>query len=57
MTNSEKIKIKLANAGLDNNQIEQLLNQDQIEEETINDLCVLLEKINYKFIKKHNKKY
>ena len=57
MTNSEKIKIKLANAGLDNNQIEQLLNQEQIEEETINDLCVLLEKINYKFIKKHNKKY
>ena len=56
MTNSEKIKIKLANAGLDNNQIEQLLNQEQIEEETINDLCVLLEKINYKFIKKHNKK-
>lgn len=53
MTNLEKIK--LANAGLDNNQIKQL-NQNQITEDTINDLCSVLEKINYKFIKKHNEK-
>ena len=57
MTNLEEIKIKLAKTGLDNNQIEQLLNQGQIEEDTINDLCAILEKINYKFIKKHNKKH
>ena len=56
MTNLEKLNIKLANAWLDNNQIKQLLNQEQISEKTINELCVLLEKTNYKFIKKHNEK-
>ena len=56
MTNSVKLNTKLSNAGLDDNQIKQLLNQEQISEKTINELCVLLEKANYKFIKKHNEK-
>jgi hypothetical protein len=56
MANLVKSNIKLANAGLDENQIKQLLNQEQISEEMINDLCIILEKVNYKFIKKHNEK-
>lgn len=56
MTNSIKFKIKLSNAGLDDNQIEQLLNQEQISEKIVNEVCTFLEKTNYKFIKKHNEK-
>ena len=56
MTNSVKLNTRLSNAGLDDNQIKQLLNQEQISEKTINELYVLLEKVNYKFIKKHNEK-
>lgn len=56
MTKSVKSNTKLANAGLDEDQIKQLLNQEEISEEIINDLCIILEKANYKFIKNHNKK-
>lgn len=46
---------KLVNAGLEEEQVSQLL-ADPISDKTINDICVLLEKINYKYIKERNKK-
>lgn len=57
MTNSN-IKIqkdKLMDVGLEEEQISQLL-ADPISDETINEICILLEKTNYKYIKERNKK-
>lgn len=56
MKNSVKLKNKLVEVGLDEDQIEELLNDDQMSEEIINDICIFLEKTNYKFIKEHNEK-
>lgn len=56
MKNSVKLKNKLVEVGLDEDQIEELLNEDQMSEEIINDICIFLEKTNYKFIKEHNEK-
>lgn len=53
---SVKLKNKLVEVGLDEDQIEELLNEDQMSEEIINDICIFLEKTNYKFIKEHNEK-
>lgn len=46
---------KLANAGLEEGQINQL-SEEPISDKTINDICILLEKINYKYIKERNKR-
>ena len=57
MTNSSMTiqKNKLLNVGLEEEQISQLL-ADPISDETINEICILLEKSNYKYIKERNKK-
>lgn len=46
---------KLVNAGLEEEQISQLL-ADPISDNVVNNICILLEKTNYKYIKERNKK-
>lgn len=53
--NMEIQKNKLANVGLEEEQINQLL-EDPISDKTIDDICILLEKTNYKYIKERNKR-
>lgn len=54
-SNIKMQKNKLVNAGLEEEQISQLL-ADPISDNTVNAICVLLEKTNYKYIKERNKK-
>ena len=51
----KELSNKLANAGLEKEQINQLL-AEPISDKTINDICILLEKTNYKYIKERNKR-